>query len=256
MEENLRYSHPSGGAHTRWVGPRSLALAALCLLAVPCLSQAAPLPRAAYPGVRGDTTRTPSRFHFRKSVSLDTEYLSRVISGSSVKPDVPIEVSSPNQEDGRATSYAKRFGITRELAQKILETATAEGLDPELGFRLVRVESAFVTRARGPQGSLGLVQLMPGTARMINRALRTEAQILDPDNNLRAGFKYLRQMIDRYGGNVRLGLLAYNRGEVAVDRALKSGRDPENGYSHKVLGTRGSNPYQGVGLLLGNRKGK
>jgi hypothetical protein len=55
-------------------------------------------------------------------------------------------------------------------------------------------------------------------------------------------------MIERYD-DVRLGLLAYNRGQTAVDRALRRGADPENGYSHKVLGTRGSKPYQGPGLL-------
>ena len=53
---------------------------------------------------------------------------------------------------------------------------------------------------------------------------------------------------DRYG-EVRLGLLAYNRGERAVDRALRRGADPENGYTRKVLGTGGSDPYDGPGLV-------
>lgn len=249
MEEPLTDSRQSGDARTTRFGARFIALTATCLLASFGLPQAASTAYAARPGLRGDTTRVPSRFHFRKSVSLDTEYLSRVLSSASIRPDVAIEVSSPVHDQARAGSFAKRYGISLDLAQKILDTATAEGLDPELGFRLVRVESGFLPRARGPQGSLGLLQLMPSTARMIDRTLRTEAQILEPGNNLRAGFKYLRQMIDRYDGNLRLGLLAYNRGEVAVDRAIRSGRDPENGYSHKVLGTRGSSPYKGLGLL-------
>ena len=126
--------------------------------------------------------------------------------------------------------------------------AMAAGVDPDLAFRLIRVESVFKVRARGPQGALGLMQLMPGTARSLDRSLDSEGEIFEPDNNLRIGLRYLRQMIERYD-DVRLGLLAYNRGQTAVDRALRRGQDPENGYSHKVLGTRGSNPYEGPGLL-------
>jgi hypothetical protein len=55
-------------------------------------------------------------------------------------------------------------------------------------------------------------------------------------------------MIERYDGDVRLGLLAYNRGERAVDRDLRNGRDPENGYSTKVLGSV-RDRYDGDGLL-------
>ena len=125
----------------------------------------------------------------------------------------------------------------------------AEGIDPELGFRMIRVESGFEPRARGAMGAAGLLQLMPSTARTIDRTVDTRKELLDPATNLRLGFHYLREMIERYDGDVRLGVLAYNRGEIAVDRALKRGRDPENGYSHKVLGTRSSAPYKGHGLV-------
>ncbi len=145
-------------------------------------------------------------------------------------------------------AYARRYDISEELATEIVEQALAAGIDPELGFRLVRVESVFHPRARGPQGALGLMQLMPGTARWLDRSLRTEGDILEPENNLRVGFAYLRQLIDRYG-ELRLALLAYNRGEGAVDRALRRGVDPENGYTRKVLGTGGSNPYDGPGVV-------
>lgn len=242
MEECLRYLAESESARGRAIGPRSLALFALLLAAVPCVAQS---PAASQD--RGDTTRAATPFHFRKAISLDTEYLSRVLAGPAVRPDVEIEVDPP--ADVRAASFARRYGISTELAQRIVDSAAKEGLDPELAFRLIRVESGFKPRARGPKGALGLVQLMPSTARALDRSLRTEAQILDPANNLRVGFRYLRAMLDRYDGNVRLALLAYNRGENAVDRALRSGRDPENGYSHKVLGTRGKNPYKGSGTL-------
>ncbi len=147
-----------------------------------------------------------------------------------------------------ASEYASRYGISQQLAEQIVASALAEGVDPELAFRLVRVESVFRSNARGPNGALGLTQLMPSTARSIDRSLRTEAQILDPVTNLRTGFRYLREMIERYNGDVRLGVLAYNRGEGTVDRALQSGRDPENGYSSKVLGSTTSR-YLGKGTI-------
>lgn len=144
--------------------------------------------------------------------------------------------------------YARRYEISPELARMIHEEARREGIDPELAFRLVRVESRFSPMARSRAGAMGLTQLMPGTARLFDRRMRSEEALLDPRSNLRVGFRYLRTLLERYEGDVRLALLAYNRGENAVDRALRSGRDPENGYSRRVLGTRGDDPYRGRGL--------
>lgn len=155
--------------------------------------------------------------------------------------------------NGDTFGYARRYRISGELAQTIAESARAEGIDPELGFRLVHTESRFKPRARGRFGALGLVQLMPGTARGIDRSLRTEEQILDPENNLRVGFRYLRRLIGMYDGNVRLALLAYNRGENTVSRLLRRGQDPENGYSRRVLRPRGGEAYTGPGTVPGNR---
>jgi hypothetical protein len=172
--------------------------------------------------------------------------------GGRISIDLPIEVSRPLSLP--AGSYARIYGISPDLAQQIIDSALSEGLDPELGFRLVRVESVFRTRARGPQGALGLTQLMPSTARSVDGSLRTREQILDPATNLRVGFRYLRRMIEKYDGDVRLGLLAYNRGEGTVSRVLRQGRDPENGYSHRVLGTRTEHPYRGTGLVPGGER--
>lgn len=205
-----------------------------------------------------DTTRATSPLHFRKTAFFDTKYLHRAADvameryrGEAPEATAPREEPQPNADEPqkRAETLAKRYGVARELAQKIVEMALAEGIDPELGFRMIRVESGFKPTARGPQGAAGLLQLMPSTARTVDRSVNTRAELLDPQTNLRIGFRYLRQMIERYDGDVRLGVLAYNRGEIAVDRALKTGRDPENGYSHKVLGTRGGTPYAGRGLV-------
>lgn len=145
--------------------------------------------------------------------------------------------------------YARRWRVDLGMARLIEETARAEGIDPDLAFRLVYVESRFNPRARSYAGALGLAQLMPGTARAIDRSVRTREQILEPRTNLTLGFRYLRRLIDLFDGDVRLALLAYNRGEGRVMQLLRAGRDPENGYSHRVLGTRTRRPYQGTGLV-------
>jgi len=142
--------------------------------------------------------------------------------------------------------YLTRFSVSPQLARQIQRAAEAEGIDPEIGFRLVWVESRFHPRARGPRGALGLMQVMPGTARAVDPRLRSDADILDPDNNLRVGFRYFRQLLDKYDGDLRLALLAYNRGAGTVDRHLRAGRDPENGYSRRVLGS-GPQRYRGNG---------
>lgn len=160
-------------------------------------------------------------------------------------------VSSRSPREALIADLAARYNITEPLARSIHDAAIAAGVDPELGFRLIRVESVFEAKAIGPGGALGLTQLMPGTARDLDSTVHSVAEILEPRTNMRLGFANLRAMIERYEGDVRLGVLAYNRGERAVDRALKQGADPENGYSIRVLGPRahGGRPYAGPGLL-------
>ena len=147
--------------------------------------------------------------------------------------------------DGGPVAFALRYRISPQLARTIQDAAREQGLDPELGFRLVRAESNFNPRARSHAGALGLTQLMPFTARWLDRGMTSPERIMQPERNLAAGFRYLRRLIDKYG-DLRLALLAYNRGEGAVDRDLRRGRNPENGYSRRVLGT-GVDRYRGDG---------
>lgn len=147
--------------------------------------------------------------------------------------------------DGGPLVFAMRYRISPQLAHTIQDAAVAQGLDPDLGFRLVRAESNFNPRARSHAGALGYTQLMPYTARWLDRGMTTPERIMQPEANLAAGFRYLRRLIDKYG-DVRLALLAYNRGEGAVDRDLRRGRNPENGYTRRVLGT-GMDRYRGDG---------
>jgi soluble lytic murein transglycosylase-like protein len=149
--------------------------------------------------------------------------------------------------NGGPFSFAMRYRISPDLAREIHAAAREEGIDPELAFRLVRVESGFNPRARSYAGALGLTQLMPRTARWLDRRMTTREAILEPRRNLRVGFRYLRGLIAKYDGDLRLALLAYNRGDGAVDRDLRRGRNPENGYTRAVLGS-GADRYRGSGL--------
>lgn len=143
----------------------------------------------------------------------------------------------------RILHFSKRYNITGEMATNVFDAAVREGIDPELAFRLVRLESEFNARAVSRVGAIGLTQLMPSTAVQLERGA-TREQLFNPQVNLRIGFRYLRSLLDQYKGDVRLALLAYNRGEVAVWRDIKAGVNPGNGYDVSVL--RG---YTGKGTI-------
>lgn len=144
--------------------------------------------------------------------------------------------------------YSLRYGISFELASAIEHAAIEQGIDPDLAFRLVRVESQFKERAVSPVGALGLTQLMPATAAEMQPGI-TREEIFDRDTNLRLGFRYFRWLLKLYKGDVEEALHAYNRGPGTVARIRAAGGDPANGYADHVLrGGRTRPAYRGNGL--------
>lgn len=143
----------------------------------------------------------------------------------------------------RIFDYSKRYRIDADLATAIFDIAFAEGIDPELAFRLVRLESRFNERATSPVGAVGLTQLMLPTARYFQKGV-TREQLYDRETNLRIGFRYLRTLIREQKGNVQLALLVYNRGPAAVQNSREHGRDPSNGYDRIVM-----KGYKGRGVV-------
>jgi membrane-bound lytic murein transglycosylase MltF len=127
------------------------------------------------------------------------------------------------------------FHLTRELAEQIYDAARLNRIDPEVAFGLVRAESSFKNTSTSEVGAVGLTQLMPRTAQFLEPGV-SRAQLREPGTNLRIGFGYLRSLIDKYGGDENLALLAYNRGPGTVDKALKRGENPDNGYADFVRG--------------------
>lgn len=142
----------------------------------------------------------------------------------------------------RIIGFSSRYEIPADLAATIFDVALSERLDPELAFRLVKLESNFNPRAVSRVGAIGLAQVMPSTAILYDRSV-TRDDLYKPETNLRIGFQYLRRLIGLYGGDVRLALLAYNVGEAAVDRARAEGRNPLEGYNRILL-----REYQGTGI--------
>lgn len=147
-------------------------------------------------------------------------------------------------EDPRETKISEKvqkyqkMGLDRELAESIYDIALEHDIDPDVAFGLVRTESEFKSYATSHVGAMGLTQLMPKTADWLKPGTR-ESDLRDPETNLSIGFKYLRQLIDKYEGDERLALLAYNRGPGTVDRVLDRGGDPDNGYAEAVISGEG-----------------
>jgi soluble lytic murein transglycosylase-like protein len=130
--------------------------------------------------------------------------------------------------------YSTHYRLPADMATAIYDVALSEGIDPGLAFRLVKVESGFNPRAVSHVGAIGLTQVLPSTARLYEPGL-TMQQLFDRDTNLRIGFRYLRDLLDRYPANMQLALLAYNRGPAKVEQLLGAGRDPANGYEAEVM---------------------
>ncbi len=143
----------------------------------------------------------------------------------------------------KVIQYSTQYAIPAGLAGKVFDASLREGIDPELAFRLVRLESEFNPRAVSKTGAIGLTQLMPSTAVMFDKGA-TRDRLFVAEVNLKIGMHYLRTLLDMYKGDVRLALLAYNRGEDAVWRDVRAGVNPGNGYDRMVIGD-----YKGKGII-------
>ncbi len=119
----------------------------------------------------------------------------------------------------------------------IQQHARQNGVRADLVRAVIQVESAFNPRAVSPKGAMGLMQLMPGTARDLG--------VVDPFNpaeNIRAGVTYLRQLLDKYNDDEQLALAAYNAGPGAVDKygnKVPPYKETQS-YVNKIAGIRGN----------------
>jgi soluble lytic murein transglycosylase-like protein len=139
--------------------------------------------------------------------------------------------------DGRLPAGAGWFfgePRARPYASLIQRAAAAQGLDPALVAAVIEVESGFNPLAVSPRGAGGLMQIMPETWRELNPAgpclgdhrppAREKGCLFDPAANVASGTRHLRSLLDRFAGDVRLALAAYNAGAGAVERAAPPGQ--------------------------------
>jgi hypothetical protein len=107
----------------------------------------------------------------------------------------------------------QQIGLFPQLRELILPAASKYGVEPELVAAVIWAESSGDPNAVSTRGARGLMQLMPETARELGIT-----RILDPQENVEGGTRYLRKMLDAHEGDLSLALAAYNAGPEAVRR--------------------------------------
>lgn len=138
------------------------------------------------------------------------------------------------------TAHQRDAADMREIVR---QAALEEGIDPRLAEAVVHVESGGNPRARSRAGALGLMQLMPGTARdMAGRAV-TEPELFDPRFNARLGCRYLRYLLRAHDGDLLLALMAYNAGIGNVRRWREKDPDATPRYMLDRYGFRETRVY-------------
>jgi soluble lytic murein transglycosylase-like protein len=147
-------------------------------------------------------------------------YMLRQEDGSIILSDKPlgpgartfaVERAATNVRATRPSSGAGSYSSSYDSL--IEEHASRQNLRPDLVRAVIQVESGFNPHALSNKGAMGLMQLMPGTARDLG-----VRNAYDPGQNIRGGTEYLRQLLDKFGGDEALALAAYNAGAGAVTR--------------------------------------
>ena len=141
--------------------------------------------------------------------------------------DVPAASAAPSAaQAGAAARLLSLFDVSptyKKLGIHLQEASRTHGVDYALLQALIATESGFDPVAVSPKGAVGLMQLMPDTARRYGVAGDSknpvEKKLTDPRTNIKAGTRYLSYLLDLFPGQLELALAAYNAGEGAVQRA-------------------------------------
>lgn len=174
-------------------------------------------------GYRSDGDRVVLALRSGGEITCDLSIVDRIVPDEVAYPDMEEGHRTPDTPDEVAGGYLHEY-------DPIIERVSAEqGVDAKLVRALIQVESGYQRRARSLKGAMGLMQLMPETARQY--ALKDP---YDPTSNITAGIQHLKSLLDRFP--LRLALAAYNAGEAAVQRFRDIPPYPETrSYVRQIL---------------------
>jgi soluble lytic murein transglycosylase-like protein len=187
-------------------GRFQLALAALLLAALPCLASDSAILRNGF-SIRHERRQvigTVTRLYIDGDQSSFVDIPSAEIDHFESLPDSPTPPTNPPP-----ATLPHSFNLT----QAVNDASGTYRLDPDLVTSVIRAESGFNVRAVSPKGAQGLMQLMPQTATQLG-----VKNAFDPQANVEAGTRYLRELLERYNFDLIKALAAYNAGPQRVEQ--------------------------------------
>ena len=153
---------------------------------------------------------TPTPVHYRMTALHRAELLRSAprvrLTSYAYNPSNALPMAAASSLDGFTTGDTK-------IDSYIADSGRRHGVDPVLLYAIMHRESAFKRNAVSYKGARGLMQLMPATAARLG-----VRNIFDPQQNIDGGARYMKFLLNRFGGDVRLALAGYNAGEGAVDK--------------------------------------
>jgi Transglycosylase SLT domain len=216
---------------------RFLRVAAVALILIGCASHATAEivfltsgRSVSVKGHRADGDRIILTLRTGGEVTCDKSLIDKILPDEVPYPE-PVGVATADEQAPASSGAVLQETPYGEIISAVSE---AHGVDPLLVRALIQVESNYQASARSRKGAMGLMQLMPSTARSYN--VRNP---FDPKANIEAGIKHLKSLIDRFG-RLELGLAAYNAGEAAVTKfkGIPPYRETRN-YVSRILAIAG-----------------
>lgn len=166
-------------------------------------------------------------------VTCDKSLIEKIVPDEVPHP----EPAPPQAEQPQPATTTARSGLLKDsvYADLIATAAEAHGVNPLLIQALIQVESNYQPRARSSKGAMGLMQIMPATAREYR-----VRNAYDPKSNIDAGIRKLKGLLEKFGSDVALALAAYNAGEGAVQKynGIPPYRETQN-YVSRILAIAG-----------------